>query len=193
MTTLILVRHGETDWNAQQRFQGHADPSLNDAGRRQARELADELATAGIDAIYTSDLLRARETAEIIGTRVGLPVEPLASLREIDVGEWQGLTHTEIDERFPGKLDSWRDGETGWTQGETYDQLTERIVAALRAIAARHHDETVLVVGHGGTLRAALAHADGVTVAESRQRRAAIGNCAVWRFSAENGVIACVD
>src|SRR5512133_1433936 len=101
MTELLLVRHGETNWNRERRFQGHADPPLNDAGREQARELAETLAGEGIDAIYTSDLQRARETAEILAARFGSEVVALRELREIDVGDWQGLTWPEIEERHP--------------------------------------------------------------------------------------------
>ena len=101
MTEFLLVRHGETNWNRDRRFQGHADPGLNRTGREQARALADELAGEPIVAIYASDLARARETAEIIGERVAAPVVLDRELREIDVGEWQGLTWPEVEERYP--------------------------------------------------------------------------------------------
>ena len=95
MTTILLARHGETDWNRERRFQGHADPPLNETGREQARTLAAELAGEELDAVYTSDLARANETAKIIASRLGVPVVVDAELREIDVGEWQGLTWPE--------------------------------------------------------------------------------------------------
>src|SRR5581483_12433051 len=88
MTTLLLVRHGETDWNSERRWQGHADEPLNETGRAQAREVADELADRSIDAVYSSDLSRARETAEIIAARLGLSVTTDARLGEVDVGDW---------------------------------------------------------------------------------------------------------
>ena len=109
MTEFLLVRHGETDWNRDRRFQGHADPGLNDTGRVQALELADELAAERIDAIYASDLARARETAEIIAGRVGAPVVLDRELREIDVGEWQGLTWPEIEQRYPDGVRNWHE------------------------------------------------------------------------------------
>src|SRR5436190_1312043 len=92
MTTLLLVRHGETDWNAAGRLQGHTDRPLNEYGRRQAKELADRLAGEGADAIYASDLSRAKETAEIVGERLGLTVVIDADLREKNWGSWEGLT-----------------------------------------------------------------------------------------------------
>ena len=193
MTELLLVRHGETDWNRERRFQGHADPPLNQAGRVQARELAKSLAGEGIDAIYTSDLRRARETAEIVAARVGSDVVALRELREIDVGDWQGLTWPEIEERHPDGAARWhRDGH-GWDGGETYDQLRERIVAALRVIAERHPRQRVLVVGHGGTVRATRAFVEGVSVVESRGRSPAIGNCEVFRVVTEDGTWRGID
>ena len=92
MTTLLLVRHGETDWNAEGRLQGHTDTPLNDYGRRQAAALGEDLAGDGIDAVYSSDLARARETAEIVAGRLGLPVVLEPGLREKNWGSWEGLT-----------------------------------------------------------------------------------------------------
>ena len=97
MTTLLLVRHGETDWNADGRLQGHTDRPLNDYGRAQARGSPTELAGEELEAIYASDLARARETAEIVGGRLGLPVVLDADLREKDWGTWEGLTAVERD------------------------------------------------------------------------------------------------
>ena len=187
MTELLLVRHGETDWNRDRRFQGHADRPLNDAGREQARELAEALSGERIDAVYTSDLQRARETAEILAARLGVEVVALQELREIDVGSWQGLTWPEIEQRHPDGAARWhRDGH-GWDGGETYDELGRRIVDALGEIAARHHGQRVLVVGHGGTVRATRAFVEEVPVAESRRRNPPIGNCEVFRVVTEDG------
>src|SRR5919205_4262120 len=97
MTTLLLVRHGETDWNADGRLQGQTDRPLSDFGRRQARQLAQELVDEELEAIYASDLARARETAEIIGERLGLAVVLDADLREKDWGTWEGLNSVERD------------------------------------------------------------------------------------------------
>ena len=187
MTELLLIRHGETDWNRERRFQGHADPPLNEAGREQARELAGLLAGEQSEAVYSSDLRRARETAEILAARLDAEVVALRELREIDVGSWQGLTWPEIEERHPDGAERWhRDGH-GWESGETYEALGERIVAALRSIAARHPGQRVLVVGHGGTVRATRAFVEGVSVVESRGRSPAIGNCEVFRVVTEDG------
>jgi broad specificity phosphatase PhoE len=193
MTELLLVRHGETDWNRDRRFQGHADPPLNDKGREQANALAQELAAEGIELVYTSDLARARETAEIVGARLGANVLLLRELREIDVGEWQGLTWPEIERRYPEGVRSWHERGHGWESGETYDELGERVVAALRCIAAEHPEQRVLVVGHGGTIRATRAFIEGVSVVESRSRRRPIGNCEVFRVVTEDGTFRGID
>ena len=124
MTTLLLVRHGETDWNAEGRLQGHTDRPLNEHGRNQAKELADRLAGEGADAIYASDLARAKETAEIVGARLGLPVMIDADLREKNWGNWEGLTG---DERAHVEF-----------EGESTADHRERVLRAVERIAERH-------------------------------------------------------
>jgi broad specificity phosphatase PhoE len=154
MATIFLVRHGQTDWNAERRWQGHADPPLNERGRAEARVLADRLAGRGLRRVYSSDLERARETAEIVGAALRLPVKLDERLREVDVGEWSGLTLTEVEERFPDGFRRRREGGTGWAEGEPFDVMAERVLAALRDLAGRHGDEPVIVVTHGGPIRA---------------------------------------
>jgi len=193
VTEFLLVRHGETDWNRDRRFQGHADPPLNETGREQARALGAELAGERLDAVYSSDLARAHETAEIISARTGARVVLDPDLREIDVGEWQGLTWPEIEQRYPAGVQNWHESGHGWQSGETYDQLGERVVAALRRIAAEHPAGRVAIVGHGGTVRSVRALVEGRTVAESRRESPAIGNCEVFRVAAENGTFRRLD
>jgi len=149
MTTLLLARHGETDWNREGRWQGWADPPLNETGRAQARELAEQLRETPFDAVYASDLRRAHETAEIVAAPHGVPVVGDVGLREIDVGSWSGLTRAEIEERFP-------DGER--PDGETRDQHAARVLAAVERIARENPGRRILVVTHGGTMRALHGH-----------------------------------
>jgi len=158
VTTLILARHGETDWNRDGRFQGHADPPLNEQGREQARTLAAALDDQPLVAIYSSDLRRAHETALVVAERKGLDVVVDPDLRERDVGEWSGLTLPEIEERFPKELRRFR--EEGVSIGESRESLSRRVVAAVRRIAEAHPRGSVLVVTHGGALRS-LRHAAG--------------------------------
>jgi broad specificity phosphatase PhoE len=192
-TTLVLVRHGETDWNRENRFQGHADPALNDTGRSQARALADELRGEHFAAAYTSPLRRAYETAAILAAGLGL--EPVAeeALKEVDVGSWSGLTRDEVESRFPDGYLRWLEYGHGWDDGETYDELGERVLSGLLEIAARHPDTRVLAVTHGGPIRSALAAADGVPFEEARRSIHVIGNCAIVRVAARDGKLARAD
>ncbi len=144
MTTLLLARHGETDWNLERRWQGWADPPLNETGRAQARELALELRDTPFDAAYSSDLLRAHETAEIVAAPHGVPVVTDKRLREIDIGSWSGLLHTEIEERYPGGVRP---------DGETTEQHGERVRAAVEEIARANLGRRILIVTHGGSIR----------------------------------------
>jgi broad specificity phosphatase PhoE len=187
VTTILLVRHGETDWNAERRWQGHADRPLNDVGRRQTRALAARL-DDDVDAVYSSDLARARETAEILGERLGLPVRLDARLREVDVGEWSGLTTAEVEERYPEGLDRRRAGGTGWERGETHEQMGERVLEALHEIAAAHPEGSVLVVTHGGAMRAVWLACGGTV-----EDRPLVGNCAVHRVGVGDGSVSRID
>jgi probable phosphoglycerate mutase len=186
-TTIVLVRHGETDWNRDNRFQGHADIPLNDAGRAQARELVLELGGEGFQAVYSSPLLRAYETATILAEDLQLEVEPMQDLMEVDVGSWSGLTRVEVEALFPDGFRRWLDYDHGWDDGETYEALGARTVAGLRRIATAHPDTTVLAVTHGGPIRSALAAADGVPFGEARRSIHVLGNCAVVRLAVRAG------
>src|ERR671936_1145808 len=138
VTTLLLARHGETDWNRARRWQGHADRPLTERGRAQAAELAARLAEIPLDAVYSSDLRRARETAAAVARRKELPVFELRELREVDVGSWEGLTRDEAEARFPDGFRRWKAGGTGWDDGEDYGAMSARGVAAIGQVAATH-------------------------------------------------------
>jgi broad specificity phosphatase PhoE len=185
VTTLLLARHGETDWNRDGRWQGQTDTPLNERGREQARVLADVVAGDGIAAVYASDLVRARETAAIVADRLRVPLRTDPRLREVYFGSWEGLTTPEIEQRYPGEIARWRadDGSSAFAGGETYAQMAERVVAALTQIAATHPSEDVLVVLHGGPIRGLLAHAAGVTYGEHRLVQPPLGNCDVVRVA----------
>lgn len=164
MTQLIVVRHGETDWNRDGRYQGQADPPLNEQGRAQAGMLADELAGESFEAIYSSDLQRAVETARIIARRPGLPVSLDKRLREIDQGEWEGLPVDEIAARYP-QLWAGRQHDALHTRppgGETLSEVAARVWAAADDIARLHPGGRVLIVSHGLALATLLVRARGV-------------------------------
>jgi broad specificity phosphatase PhoE len=189
--TIVLVRHGETDWNRERRFQGHADPPLNDAGRHQALELAEALRGEGLSTVYTSPLQRASETARIVACELGLHAHELEALREIDVGDWQGMTVDEVRTRFPEQAEvAWR---SGWPNGETHDELAARVLPALLELGARHAGERVLGVTHAGPIRTALAAAAGLSQEESRTEIGLLPNCARFHFAIRDGRIERVD
>jgi broad specificity phosphatase PhoE len=162
---LLLVRHGETDWNADGRLQGQTERPLSDFGRRQARQLAEELADEELEAIYSSDLSRARETAEIVGERLSLPVVLEPDLREKDWGTWEGLTAAE---RARAEF-----------EGESTDAHQKRTLRALRRIAEFHAGNRVLVVTHGGSIRRVQTAALGMALP-------VVENCGRWLCVYEN-------
>jgi probable phosphoglycerate mutase len=154
-TRLLLIRHAESTWNAAGRWQGQGDPPLSPRGREQARGLAGAVAGEGIAAVVASDLVRARETAEILADLLGLELEVEPRLRELDVGRWSGLSHAEIARRFPEELAGLRAGVSDVRPGggETWEELRARARAAVLAIDRRHPGRRVAVVTHSGLLR----------------------------------------
>lgn len=157
-TRLILIRHGQSTWNREHRIQGQLDPPLSDEGRRQAALLAARFAGRVFAGFYASDLTRAFETAEVIGATVGQRPRAQTSLREIYLGEWEGLSTDEIAERFPTAWASWVE-EPDWDVvpgGEGAGPFDARVGAALDDIFRRHPNGDVLVVTHGGVIQIAL-------------------------------------
>jgi len=157
---LLLLRHGRTAWNAEDRAQGHADIELDDAGHVQAAAVARHLARLGIDRVWSSDLTRARQTAGYVAEACGLTVGYDARLREFDVGERQGLTLDEFAERFPAEHAAWArgEGEPRVPAGEVSTEVAARIVPALHdCLAVLDDGRTGLVVAHGASLKVALA------------------------------------
>jgi probable phosphoglycerate mutase len=188
---LILLRHGRTAWNAERRFQGQLDPPLDDVGRAQAYEVAGFVAAVGPDRLVSSDSARALETAQIIGSVVGLPVVADARLRERSLGHWEGLTREEVAEQYPMEFADWMGGRDVLTRGgET------RAEVAARALAAFHDQpdvETLLFVTHSAT---AMALVNALLGIEQRQHPLGpLANChwselwreaGIWRLRAHN-------
>ena len=163
MTRIILIRHGETDWNIEGRWQGQADVALNQTGWRQAQEMAHALEAAGITAIYSSDLLRARQTAQVLADACGLPVHLDSRLREIHQGEWQGMLFSEIQARHAQAYQDQKQNPLGFAPpgGETAVEVRQRIVSAAQDLIRLHPGDTIAVVSHGFALAILIAHLRG--------------------------------
>lgn len=161
---LILVRHGETEWNRTGRCQGVADIDLNHNGKKQVKELGDALKGETISAIYSSDLKRALETARGIASHHKLTVNIDKDLREMDQGELEGLSFSEIRERYDHVLKQWRESPETLTlpKGESLTKLQERALRAFNKIHARHIGETIVVVSHNLTITTLLCKFTGV-------------------------------
>ena len=156
MTRLIAIRHGETAWNVDTRIQGQLDIGLNERGQWQARQAARALADEPIAAIYSSDLRRAFETARAIGSAVGREPVPHTGLRERAFGIFEGKTWAEIESAWPEDTRRWREREPGWApaQGETLEQVRDRVAEATHTLAARHRGELIVLGAHGGVMDA---------------------------------------
>ena len=187
MTTLLLARHGETDWYRARRWQGHADRPLTERGRAQAMDLARRLADIELDAVYSSDLRRARETAQAVAEAQEVGLIQLPELREVNVGSWEGLTREEAETRFPDGFRRWRAGATGWEDGETYAEMARRVLAAVGRIASDNEGGRVLIVSHGGPIRAIHGAALGLDVEAYRRIRPVEPNARLSAVCVEDG------
>jgi probable phosphoglycerate mutase len=160
MTHLVLIRHGETDWNAEGRYQGQSDVPLNAKGLAQAEALAQRLRGERFEAIYTSDLARAAQTAEALAATTGAPIHRDPRLKEIDQGEWEGLLLAEIETRYAEafqrrRLDPLSTHPPG---GETVGQVRERVLEAIREISRGYPDGSVAIVSHGLAIALVKVH-----------------------------------
>jgi probable phosphoglycerate mutase len=185
---MLLVRHGETEWNRNGQFQGQIDVPLNDNGRAQAEKASDFLKDVSIDAAYTSYMARPKETAEIIlNHHPGLTLHSVDELREISHGEWEGKFETEIESGYPGMLHQWQTHpETvQMPGGENLQQVWHRAILAWKKIVEAHSGsdevQTVLVVAHDAINKAILCHVVG------------LGPEAFWRFKQGNGAVSVID
>ncbi len=172
MKHLILVRHGETIWNAERRLQGQTDIPLSEVGRRQAHQLAARLAGEAVDAVISSDLQRAMDTAVIIAEPHRLTVRADPRLRQSHRGQWEGLTYAEIEQRYP---DSFRGSAP--PEGEAPESIHARVRSWLDDVQRDHVDQTVLAVSHGHILRILIALALEIDPAEA------------WRFETGNAAL----
>jgi probable phosphoglycerate mutase len=190
-TTILLIRHGETAWNAERRLQGHLDIPLNGEGERQAALLAEALAGEPLDVLVASDLARARQTAQAVATLRGLPLQVEPGLRERGYGGFEGLLYAEIEQRFPREFAAWQarnvDAELpeGKNIGETFRAFFARATGAILALANRHPGKTLALVAHGGVLECAYRLALDMPLETPRDFK--VFNASINRFVLADG------
>jgi 2,3-bisphosphoglycerate-dependent phosphoglycerate mutase len=185
-TDILLIRHGETAWNAERRLQGHLDIPLNDEGERQAALLAGALARESIDVLVASDLRWARQTAQAVADRRGLALDIEPALRERGYGGFEGLLYSEIEQRFPREFAAWqaRDVDAqlppGRNVGESFRTFFDRATGAILALAAACPGQTIALVAHGGVLECAYRLARGLPLETPRDFK--VYNASINRF-----------
>jgi alpha-ribazole phosphatase len=154
---LLLVRHGETEWNSEQRYIGRTDLPLSEKGLQQAQALARRLKDEAVDVVYTSDYQRASQTAAAIADALRMPAQEDARLRELDFGRWEGLTLADIQERYAETYANWiEDPQASPPGGESLAHLQDRVSSLLGELLISHPDDTVALVSHGGTFQILL-------------------------------------
>lgn len=188
MTELWLVRHGQTDWNLQRRYQGQTDPPLNATGLQQAELAGEALVGRHYAAIYSSDLQRARVTAEIIGRRLGMEVLVDSRLREVNFGKWEGMLVADIQTRYPVEWEARQQDRLHARPpgGESVQDVAARLWPAVDELAARHPHDTLILVSHGLALATILCRAQGLPLVCARDLIPdnAQPHCIVWDASA---------
>jgi len=165
-TEIILIRHGETEWNSQKRMQGHSNSDLSEVGRGQIQALGELMKNVSFDHIYSSDSLRARQTAEAITQYSGHTLQFDQRIREKNLGVFEGLTSTEAKERHPEVYRLFKTAGANYVidEGESTQQLLERALEFSEEIRLRHPQERVVMVTHGGVVRVLMKHALGLSI-----------------------------
>jgi probable phosphoglycerate mutase len=192
VTRLIAIRHGETDWNAARRLQGHVDVPLNEQGRAQAQAVAQALMATGeehdhdhdaIAAGYASDLSRAFETGRAIAEAVHAPITAVRNLRERHFGDWEGNNYADLSVEFPADTERWRKHDPEWGPPgatENLRQFGERIGQTVQELAAQHVGQQIVIATHGGVLDVLYRLATGLGVQDTRTWD--LGNAAINRL-----------
>jgi broad specificity phosphatase PhoE len=168
---IFLVRHGQVEWNARNSYIGATDLPLDATGLEQARLLADYLLHKEIVRVYCSSLLRARQTADIIGTRLNVPVIPCSELRELNYGVWEGIPESEVSQRYPDLYSKWlvEPLKVQIPEGELLSDFKDRVLTAFYNIAMEHCENNVVIVAHKTTNRVIIASILGVDINRYRQ------------------------
>ena len=194
MTRIILVRHGETEWNREEHFRGHADVPLNEAGLNQAKRTGERVAAQWRPvAIYSSPLSRAVKTAEAVAWHFSLMVQVHPGLIDIDYGQWQGLTPGEAKERWPEAINAWYNAphKALIPGGETLDELRRRAEETVKDLATRHEGDTIALVGHTVINRVIMLSVLGLR--NDHFWRLRQDTCAINVFEVDEGVFTIVS
>ncbi|ORT99533.1 Phosphoglycerate/bisphosphoglycerate mutase [Anaerovibrio sp. JC8] len=182
MTKIVLVRHGQTVWNKLGKYQGQADIDLSEVGKEQAKLLGESFPVEGVDAVFSSPLVRAMETAEAIAAPLNLPVTSCQEFCEISFGKWEGLTYDEIHASWPKEHDLLftRPDELICPEGEGFVQVQQRAAAKMESLIKENPDKTIVIVAHGGVIRTLLCHALGMPLKN------------MWRIRQDNTAVSIV-
>ena len=169
MVELWLIRHGQTDWNVEGRFQGSADVPLNNNGCAQAKSLAEKLNGHAFAAVYSSHLKRANKTAQVLASAINLPVFIDDRLREISQGDWEGILFTDIKEQYPDEIVERKMNPQQFRPpgGETVEEVARRVLQAINEIAAKYSGKKVLVISHGLALSTLICMAKNLPLSEA--------------------------
>jgi alpha-ribazole phosphatase len=190
-TTLILIRHGETPYNRDRRYQGHRDTLLTRKGKRQTKEITIRLKNEPLDAIYSSDLKRTRYTAKVVNRYHFLKINILPELREIDFGDWEGKTHDEIQREWKGLLAKWEKGPSKIKipRGESIKDLAERVRSTIEKIIGNHPDQRIAIVTHGGPIRIILMDALGLGLDDWWKTITSNGGISIIEYQSNKGKV----
>ena len=185
-TRLIIIRHGETEWNLEGRIQGHMDSPLTESGRAQAEAIAGRLQTVEVNALYSSDLGRAYTTAQFVSHKTGQNILTDKRLRELHLGKFEGLTEEEVQKRFPEEYVYLKNAEPSYIYpgGESKEQFSLRVITCLEELMGKHQGEQIVVITHGGALSRLIRYTLGMPVVGSNGYK--ICNAALNVFSYEN-------
>ena len=194
-STILLIRHGETAWNAVRRLQGHTDIPLNDEGARQAGALTQALAAERVDVLVSSDLQRAMQTAQAVADQYdGLRVQTDEQLRERCYGVFEGMLYAEIERQYPAEYALWQARDidavmpAGQREAESFRQFYQRAIDGIAGWARRHPGRTIAIVAHGGVLECAYREAVGMSLDSPRDFQ--VKNASINRFTWADGKLA---
>ncbi len=192
---IYLVRHGQTIWNHEHRYQGHTDTELSPEGIEQAMALQKRMLHENLTAAYSSDLKRAYETARIIAQPHNIDVKVCSGLREINFGVWEGLTYTDIEKNYPDLLKLWLETPhlLHVPQGESFPIVKERALKSIKEIINSNHKDDVLIVSHGGTIAALICSLEGKSLMEMWQYKQSNTSVTTLRINKGNITIESVN